>query len=67
MAPDKEVRSFTSAKMAIFQDNAWQPAKEMSMDALLSLTPSFEYTVPETVYRFVVMPRRIVPVSPDGK
>jgi hypothetical protein len=39
----------------------------MSMQAHLSMTPSFEYTVPETTYRFVVMPRGIIPVSPDGK
>ena len=39
----------------------------MSMEAQLSMTPSFEYTVPETPYRFVVMPRRIIAVSPDGK
>ena len=67
MAPDQEGRSFTSAKMAIFRDNAWQEPKEMSMEAQLSMTPSFEYTVPETSYRFVVMPRRIIAVSPDGK
>ena len=67
MAPDQQGLSFTSAKMAIFQDNAWQSPKEMSMKAHLSMTPSFEYTVPEAPYRFVVMPRRIVPVSPDGR
>src|SRR5580698_40243 len=67
MAPDQEGRSFTSAKMAIFRDKAWAEAKEMSMEAHLSMTPSFEYTVPETSYRFVVMPRRIVPVSPDSQ
>jgi hypothetical protein len=37
------------------------------MEAYLSMTPSFEYTVPDTPYRFVVMPRSIVPVSPDGQ
>jgi hypothetical protein len=58
MAPDQEGRSFTSAKMAIFQDNAWQPPKEMSMEAYLSMTPSFEYTVPDAPYRFVVMHER---------
>ncbi len=42
MAPDEEGRSFTSARMAIFQDNAWQPPKEMSMEAYLSATPSLE-------------------------
>lgn len=31
------------------------------------MTPSFEYTVPGTPYRFVVMPRRLLPASPDGK
>jgi hypothetical protein len=67
MAPDQEGRSFTSARMAIFQGNAWQPAKEMSMEAYLSMTPSFEYTVPDAPYRFVVMPRRIVPASQDGR
>jgi hypothetical protein len=67
MAPDKDGRSFTSAKMAIFRDNAWQPAKEMSMEAQLSMTPSFEYTVPDAPYRFVVMPRRIIAASSDGK
>lgn len=67
MAPDQEGRSYTSAKMAIFQDNAWQPAKEMSMEAHLSMTPSFEYTVPDAPYRFVVMPRRIIAASQDGK
>jgi carotenoid cleavage dioxygenase-like enzyme len=67
MAPDEEGLSFTSAKMAIFKDNAWQLPKEMSMKAHLSMTPSFEYSVPEAPYRFVVMPRRIVPVSPDGQ
>jgi hypothetical protein len=67
MAPDQEGRSLTSAKMAIFRDNAWQPAKEMSMEAQLSMTPSFEYTVPDAPYRFVVMPRRIIAASLDGK
>lgn len=67
MAPDQEGRSFTSEKMAIFQDNARQPAKEMSMQVQLSMTPSFEYSVSGTPYRFVVMPRRIIAVSRDGQ
>jgi hypothetical protein len=67
MAPDQEGRSLTSAKMAIFQDNAWLPPKEMSMEAHLSMTPSFEYSVPGTPYRLVVMPRRVIPASPDGR
>jgi hypothetical protein len=60
-APNQEGRSFTSAKMAIFQDGIWQPPQEMTMEAYLSMTPSFEYSVPGTPYRFVVMPRMIVP------
>ena len=66
-APDSDGRSFTSAKMAVFQDGDWQLPKEMTMEAHLSMTPSFEYTVPNTPYRFVIMPRRILPVSPDGQ
>jgi hypothetical protein len=67
MAPNQEGRSFTSAKMAIFLDDAWQPVKEMSMEAQLSMTPSFEYAVPDAPYRFVVMPRRVVPTSLTGQ
>jgi hypothetical protein len=62
-APNQEGRSFTSAKMAIFQGGVWQPPYEMTMEAYLSMTPSFEYSVPGTPYRFVVMPRRIVPAA----
>jgi hypothetical protein len=58
-APDAQGRSFTSAKMA--------GPKEMTMEAYLSLTHSFEYSVPDSPYRFVVMPRRVVPVSPDSQ
>jgi hypothetical protein len=65
--PNQEGGSVTSAKMAIFLDNAWLPAKEMSMEAQLSMTPSFEYTVPDAPYRFVVMPRRVIPASPTGQ
>jgi hypothetical protein len=57
----------TSAKMFLFKDSAWQQVKEMSMEAYLSMSPSFDYSVPDTVYRFVVMSRRIVPVSPEGQ
>jgi beta-lactamase regulating signal transducer with metallopeptidase domain len=62
-APNHEGLSFTSARMAVYQNGTWQPAKEMTMQAHLSLTPSFEYSVPDTPYRFVVMPRRIVPAA----
>lgn len=61
--PDRDGKSYTSAKMAIFENGAWQPAKEMSMRATLSATPSFEYSVEGTPYRFVVMPRLIVPAA----
>lgn len=61
--PDEEGLSLTSASMAIFKDDAWQPATVMSMMADLSATPSFEYTVEGTSYRFVVMPRLIVPAD----
>ena len=37
------------------------------MQAQLSMTPSFEYTLPDAPYRFVVMPRSVVPVSSDGQ
>ena len=67
LAPNEEGLSFTSAKMAICQDNVWQPPFEMTMEAYLSKTPSFEYSVPETPYRFVVMQRRIVPAANENE
>jgi hypothetical protein len=67
MSPNQEGRCLTSATMSLFKDGAWRQVKEMTMEAYLSITPSFEYSVPDTAYRFVVMPRRIVPVSPDGQ
>jgi hypothetical protein len=66
LEPDQEGQSFTSAQMSIFRDNVWQPPKEMSMKANLSMTPSFEYSVEGTPYRFVVMPRRIVPAASES-
>jgi len=55
MAPNPEGLSFTSAKMFLFLDNAWQQVQEMTMEAHLSMTPSFEHSVPDSPYRFVVM------------
>lgn len=52
--------SFTSAKMALRENGAWRTVKDVSMDAALNMTPSFEYSIEGTPYRFVVMPRRIV-------
>ena len=61
--PDQAGLSHTSARMAIFRDNRWQPERRMSMDADLSATPSFEHTVEGTSYRFVIMPRLVAPVA----
>ena len=58
---DQTGKYYTSATMQLFQGDAWQPAKEMSMKSDLKFTPSFEHTVEGTAYRFVVMPRLIVP------
>ena len=63
MVPDQEGRSFTSAKLFLFENGAWWQVKEMTMEAFLSKTPSFEYSVLGTPYRFVVMPRMIVPAA----
>ncbi len=59
--PGQDGRSYTTATMSLFQDNGWKFVKEMSMTSLLSSTPSFEHSVEGTSYRFVVMPRLIVP------
>jgi hypothetical protein len=67
LAPDHDGRSFTSAKMSIFQDGAWQPPKEMTMEAYLTKTPSFEYSVEGTPYRFVVMQRMIVRAANENE
>ena len=67
MAPNPEGLSFTSAKMFLFQDGAWQQVEEMTMEAYLSKTPSFEYSVPDTPYRFVVMQRMIVPAANENE
>jgi hypothetical protein len=66
-APNEKGQAYTSAKLAVFQVGDWREPEEMVMDAYLSMTPSFEYTVPNSPYRFVVMPRRIVPASSDGQ
>ena len=59
--PGQNGQSYTSAAMSLFQGDAWKPVKTISMNAVLSATPSFEYSVEGTPYRFVVMPRLIVP------
>ena len=65
--PDENGRSFTTARMSVFKDGAWQAPKEMSMPATLTATPSFEYSVEGTPYRFVVMPRQIAPAASEGQ
>jgi hypothetical protein len=65
--PDENGRSFTTARMFVFKDGAWQAPKEMSMLASLTATPSFEYSVEGTPYRFVVMPRQIAPAASEGQ
>jgi DNA-binding CsgD family transcriptional regulator len=57
---------YTSAVMQVFRDNAWQTVREVSMRSKLEFTPSFEHTVEGTPYRFVVMPRLIVPATGRG-
>jgi hypothetical protein len=66
-APDENATSFTTARMSVFKDGAWQAPKAMSMRASLKATPSFEYSAEGTPYRFVVMPRQIVPAASEGQ
>lgn len=62
-APDQDGRSLTSIRMSVFADGVWGAFKEMSGNLILSATPSFEYSVEGTPYRFVVLPRLIVPAA----
>lgn len=57
--PNAEGNSLTSYKLTLFHGGAMQPAKEMSMLANLSKSPSLEYSVPGTAYRFVVVSRQV--------
>ena len=57
--PDSEGQSLAAVKLSLFEGGAMRPGKEMSMLADLSKSPSFEYSVPGTRYRFVVSPRQI--------
>ncbi|MFN7387914.1 helix-turn-helix transcriptional regulator [Brevundimonas sp.] len=59
--PDNEGRSFAIARMSLFTDGDWRDVRTMSMRAVLTATPSFEYSVEGTPYRFVVLMRKIVP------
>jgi hypothetical protein len=57
--PDGRGNSLTAVKLSLFENGHMGPPKEMSMLANLTLTPSFEYSVPGTNARFVVMPRLV--------
>jgi hypothetical protein len=57
--PDGEGNSLTAVKLSLFENGEMQAPKEMSMLANLKKTPSFEYSVPGTNARFVVMPRLV--------
>ena len=57
--PDGKGNSLTAVKLSLFENGHMGPPKEMSMLANLTLTPSFEYSVPGTNARFVVMPRLV--------
>jgi hypothetical protein len=63
-APDADGYSYTKVIMSVFDGMLWLPAEEMSMTAYLSKTPSFQYSVPGTSFRFVIMPRRVVASVP---
>ena len=65
-APDADGYSFTRVTMSVFDGTNWLPAEEMSMTAYLSKTPSFQYSVPGTPFRFVIMPRRVVASVPGA-
>jgi hypothetical protein len=56
-APEADGSSLTAVKLSLFENGVMGPAKEMSMRANLASTPSFEYSVPGTNARFVVVPR----------
>lgn len=62
----RDGKFYTSAVMQVFRDNAWQTVGDMSMRSNLDFTPSFENTVEGTPYRFVIMPRLIVPTAAEG-
>jgi hypothetical protein len=57
--PDSEGNSLTAVKLYLFENGEMRPPQEMSMLANLTKTPSFEYSVPGTNARFVVMPRLV--------
>jgi hypothetical protein len=59
-APEPDGRSLTYAKMSLYRDGKWHLEQEMSMRAYLSMTPSFEHSIKDTPYRFVVQQRSIV-------
>jgi hypothetical protein len=65
-APDAEGNSLTAVKLYLFENGEMRPPQEMSMLANLTKTPSFEYSVPGTNARFVVMPRLVKLPESEG-
>jgi hypothetical protein len=63
--PDRDGNSFTAVKLYLFEGGEMKPIQDMAMLANLTKTPSFEYSVPGTNARFVVMPRMVR--LPDSK
>lgn len=61
--PDSDGASLTTAQMFLFENGGWREVNSMSMNAFLTATPSIEYSVEGTPYRFVIMVRRVVPAA----
>jgi len=58
-APDQQGNSLTAVKLSLFENGEMRPAREMSMLANLTQSPSIEYSVPGTNARFVVRPKLV--------
>jgi hypothetical protein len=59
--PDAEGRSVIHARAALLKGEDWLIVRDMEMRADLARLPSFETSIEGTPYRFVIMPRRIMP------
>lgn len=64
-SPDADGASLTAARMFLFENGGWREVNSMSMNAFLTATPSIEYSVEGTPYRFVIMVRQIVSAAED--
>src|SRR5665213_2589787 len=58
-APDQQGNSLTAVKLSLFENGEMRHAREMSMLANLTQSPSIEYSVPGTNARFVVRPKLV--------